>query len=111
MKPICFPFECVYWTLIDNFACAKHYAGIRVVRYVYTLPLKSLERTAWTLEVEFNASLLGKMPGKHLGREIVWLVGGDTLKVLFELDIKGNEAKLKGAYLLKEELWQTQTVY
>lgn len=44
------------------------------------------------------------MPGKHLGREIVWLVGGDALEVLFELDIKGNETKLKGAYSLKEEL-------
>ena len=37
-------------------------------------------------------------------REIVWLVGGDALKVLFELDIKGNETKLKDAYSLKEEL-------
>lgn len=44
------------------------------------------------------------MPGKHLGREIVWLVGGDALEVLFELDIKGNERKLKDAYSLKEEL-------
>ena len=33
----------------------------------------------------------------------MWLVGGDALEVLFELDIKGNETKLKGAYSLKEE--------
>ena len=44
-------------------------------------------------------------------RQIVGLVGGDALEVLFELGIKGNEMKLKDACSLKEELWQTHTVY
>lgn len=41
--------------------------GIKVVRDVYPLPSKSLERIVRTLEVEFNASLLDKTPGKHVG--------------------------------------------